>query len=299
MNLQNAPAQPLLELDLLRTLVAIAETGNFSSAAERVFRTPSAISMQVKKIEEIIGRPVFVRDSRSVTLTGDGLMLLEHARRVLALNTEIVSKFIEPDIEGEVRLGAVDHVAEQFLTHVLRRFNETHPGVVVDVTVENSKELLGRIQNKQLDLALVTSDALNFEGYPVEIIFQERLVWAGLKGGVSVEQVPLPLSVWEEGCVWRKAALKGLEETSREYRVSFKSAYVSGQKAAILADLAIAPLPVSSCEGMIVELDAKYGLPDLDEYCIGLMLGSEPTCCVDAMIDHLRASFSKVSATRN
>ena len=293
MNVQLPNQAPLLELDLLKTLVAIAETGNFSAAAESVFRTPSAISMQVKRIEELVGRAVFVRDSRSVTLTADGEMLLNHARRVLALNREIVAKFITPSVVGEVRLGAVDHTAEQFLPGVLKRFAETHPGVTVDVTVENSKELAERIRKQQLDLAIVTCDSADYSGLPVELLFQEELVWAGLKGGVAAEQHPLPISVWEEGCVWRKAAIEGLKAMERNYRVTFKSAYVSGQRAALLADLAIAPLPASMCDGQIVELDPDFGLPPLTRYSLGLLRASEGSEPVEAVIDHLRASFAQ------
>ena len=134
----------LLELDLLKTLVTVHETGNFSKAAETVFRTPSAISMQIKRLEDLVGVPLFNRDSRAVSLTPDGEMLLNHARRVLSLNREIMAKFQRPEISGEVRLGAVDNTAEQFLPTALHRFSQTHPGVSVDVTVENSKELSER-----------------------------------------------------------------------------------------------------------------------------------------------------------
>ena len=292
----NAPVNlqgPLLELDLLKTLVAIAETGNFSAAAEAVFRTPSAVSMQVKRMEELLDRPLFNRDSRSVSLTADGELLLTHARRVLALNRDIMAQFVTPEVSGEVRLGAVDNTAEQFLPPVLKRFAETHPGVTVDVTVENSSELAERIRNKQLDLALITCDSANFSGLPVEIMFSEPLVWAGLKGGVAVEQEPLPISVWEEGCVWRKAALEGLESVDRDYRVTFKSAYVSGQKSALYGDLAVAPIPISLCDGRIVEIPESYGLPEFSDYSIGLITAGDITTPVEAVIDHLRASFAK------
>jgi len=291
----NAPHQiqaPLLELDLLKTLVAIAETGNFSAAGEVVFRTPSAVSMQVKRMEELLGRSIFLRDSRSVKLTSDGEILLTHARRVLALNREIISQFITPDVSGDVRLGAVDNTAEQFLPGVLKRFSETHPGVAVDVTVENSRELAQRIKKNQLDLAIVTCDSADYSGLPVEVLFTEGLVWAGLKGGVAVEQVPLPISVWEEGCVWRKAAIEGLEAAGTRYRVTFKSAYISGQKAAMLADLAIAPLPISACNDKLVALDEQYNLPKLTNYSLGLLKAKEITAPVEAVIDHLRASFA-------
>ncbi|MCB1755951.1 MAG: LysR family transcriptional regulator, partial [Gammaproteobacteria bacterium] len=196
-----SPSQiPLLDLDLLRTVVAIAETGNFSSAAEATFRTPSAVSMQVKKMEELLGRAVFRRDSRSVNLTPDGEQLLAHARRVLALNRDIVTQFIKPDISGVVRLGAPDEVAERYLPGFLKAFSETHPGITVDVLVESSSVMLKRVKRKLLDIAIVSCDVGTAGNIGAEILWNEKLVWAGVKGGIAFEQNPVPVSVWEEGC---------------------------------------------------------------------------------------------------
>ena len=288
MNAPQTPQMPLLELDLLKTLVAIAETGNFSAAAEIVFRTPSAVSMQVKRIEELVGRAVFIRDSRSVSLTSDGELLLAHGRRLLALNRDMIAKFITPDVTGVVRLGAIDNAAEQFLPSVLRRFSETHPGVAVEATVDNSSSLKKMIQQNLLDIAIVTCG----HDEDLEMLYQEELVWAGTKCGVAVEQKPLPVSVWEAGCIWRDSALAGLKEQGRDYTVTFKSAHISGQKAALLADLAIAPLPLSACEGNIIVLGPEHGLPELPDYSIGMIVGSDPSAPVRAAADHLRASFA-------
>ncbi len=291
----NAPQRtqtPLLELDLLKTVVAISETGNFSAAAQVLYRTPSAVSMQVKRIEDLLGQPVFHRDSRSVTLTEGGEVLLAHARRVLALNQEIVSRFIAPEVSGVVRMGALDHAAEQFLPAVLCRFSDSHPGVTVDVTVENSDVLISKVRQDQLDIAILTTESIDDPGKDVETLYREALVWAGVKGGIAAERNPLPVSVWEEGCVWRKAGLSSLEMQGRDYRVTFKSAYISGQKAAIRADLAVAPLPASSCEGDIVALGSEHGLPELSDYAIGMLTGRDPSAPVKAVADHLRASFA-------
>lgn len=282
---------PLLELDLLKTLVAIAETGNFSSAAEAVFRTPSAISMQVKKIEELVERPVFVRDSRSVSLTPDGILLLEHARRLLALNNEMIARFVTPDVSGVVRMGAPDDAAERLLPGMLRRFSESHPCVTVDVVVEESVVLIDRVKNGTLDLALITCEA-GFDGdQKAEILLRERLVWAGLKGGVAAERTPLPVSVWEEGCVWRTAGLKVLEENGVKHRVAFQSANISGQKAAILADLAVAPIPASSIGGEIVQVSNLANLPPLPDYAMGMIFAHNLSSPAEAAADHLRTCF--------
>lgn len=294
MNAPSRPQVPLLELDLLRTLAAIAETGSFSAAAQAVHRTPSAISMQVKKMEELLGRPVFVRDSRSVTLTPDGAFLLEHARRMLALNRDAVSRFVQPDVQGVVRLGAPDDVAERFLPRMLCRFAESHPCVTVNVIVDGSDRMVEMYHDGRLDLTLMTCPA-DFEGGEAEIVFREQLVWAMRRGGIAVEQNPLPVSVWEEGCVWRKAGLDGLDAQGRAWRIAFQSAHITGQRAAILADLAVAPIPASALGGDIIEAPAKHGLPQLPEYGLGLLAGRNDNPAVCAAADHLRACFAQVS----
>ena len=292
MNIEAPARVPFLDLDLLQTLVAIAETGNFSAAGAAVGRTPSAISMQVRKVEDLLGRAVFVRDSRSVALTGDGEVLLEHARRMLALNRQVVAQFIQPDLRGVVRMGAPDDAAERFLPEMLRRFAETHPCVTVDVTVDGSARMIAMQREGRLDVTLVTCEAGGDDG-EAEILFREQLVWAACAGGVAAEREPLPVSVWEEGCVWRKAGIEGLDRQGRAWREAFKSAHISGQRAAILADLAVAPIPASSLGGRIVEAASRHGLPPLPEYALGMLVAKDPPAPVRAAADHLRASFAR------
>ncbi len=291
MNAPTTPRIPLLDLDLLKTLVAIAENGNFSAAAAAVHRTPSAVSMQVKKMEDILGRPIFIRDSRSVELTSDGAFLLEHGRRMLALNRDAVARFVQPDVQGVVRLGAPDDVAERFLVDMLRRFNETHPQVTINVTVDGTGRMIDMLKEDRLDLTLITCEA-GFKEEAAEVVFREQLVWAACKGGVAAEQTPLPVSVWEEGCAWRKAALGELDTLGIPWRVAFQSAHISGQRAAVLADLAVAPIPVSSLGGCIIEAPTHFGLPKLPKYALGLMVAEDANCAVSAAADHLRASFA-------
>ncbi|MCF6321116.1 MAG: LysR family transcriptional regulator [Rhizobiaceae bacterium] len=292
MSAPHVPQIPLLELDLLKTLVAINDTGNFSAAAQVVYRTPSAVSMQVKRMEELLGRAVFVRDSRTVTLTRDGEILLSHARRVLALNREVVAQFITPEVAGIVRLGAPDEAAERFLPMMLKRFGETHPGIIVDVIVEGSTSLVQQVKQGQIDIALLTCEKSSDGKDGVEVLYLEDLVWAGAKGGIAVENNPLPVSVWDKGCVWRKAGLEGLAAQAREFRIAFQSAHISGQKAAILADLAVAPLPRSSIRGDIVAIDKKHNLPKLPQYALGMTVTPNASAPVKAAADHLRASFA-------
>ncbi|MEO9613091.1 MAG: LysR substrate-binding domain-containing protein [Nitratireductor sp.] len=287
---------PLLELDVLRTFVAIAETGSFTMAASAVFRTPSAVSMQIKKLEETLGRAVFTRDARSVTLTNDGELLLGYARRLLAINREAVSKFIVPDITGVVRLGSPDDYGERVLPAVLRRFAETHPAIAVDVTIDQSVNLKRRMAERQLDIVIITCCAKTAPE-EAEILLTEPVVWGGARGGSAHLREPLPVSLWEEGCIWRANALDALGAQGRNYRVAYMSAHTAGQRAAILADLAVAPLPRSFIGGDLVALGPKDGMPELSDYNLAMMVAPEASAPVRAAADHIRATFEAFKAT--
>jgi len=284
---------PLLELDLLKTIVAIAETGNFSSAGEILFRTPSAVSMQVKRVEELLGRPVFRRDSRSVTPTPEGELVLEHGRRLLALNNQMVAQFTQPEVAGVVQIGATDDVAERMLPELLQRFAQTHCCVTVDVVVDSSSTLVEKVKSGSMDMALITYNPRKKLRSGMEAIYSERLTWAGLRNGVSFEKRPLPISVWEEGCSWRHTGLSSLEKAGIDHRVAFMSAHISGQRAAILADLAVAPIPVSCCVDNIVELTERDGLPELESYGVGMLLQQKPSAPALAAAEHIKLGFSR------
>lgn len=288
----NAPLNhplPLLDLDVLRTFVAIAETGSFTAAANAVFRTPSAVSMQIKKLEETLGRVVFVRDARSVTLTNDGEILIGYARRLIALNREAVAKFVIPDISGVVRLGSPDDYGERVLPHVLKRFAQTHPAIAVDVVIDQSGNLRRRLNDGALDITLFT--VCRSIPTEAEVLLTEPIVWGGAKGGCAHSREPLPLSIWEEGCVWRSAALEALGRAGRDYRIAYMSAHTAGQRSAILSDLAVAPLPRSFIGEDIVALGPEEGLPLLPTYNLAMIVAPDASAPVKAAADHIRATF--------
>lgn len=294
----NAPLNhplPLLEMDVLRTFVAIAETGSFTQAATLVFRTPSAVSMQIKKLEDMLGSTLFNRDARSVSLTGDGEMLLGYARRLLAINREAVSKFVMPDIAGVVKIGSPDDYGERMLPSILKRFARTHPAIAVDVTIDLSGNLRRRLGDRQLDLALMTS-CRNVPA-DAEVLLTEPVVWGGARGGTAHLREPLPVSLWEEGCVWRADALDALAAAGRDYRIAYMSAHTAGQRAAILSDLAIAPLPRSFIGDEVVALGPADGLPELSNYNLVMVVGPEASPPVRALADHIRATMESFRET--
>lgn len=285
------PTLPALEIDVLKTFVAIAETGSFSKAAQRVHRTPSAVSMQVKKLEEMLGRPMFNRDSRSVKITVDGERLLRYARRILALNSEVVGQFVVPSMRGTVRLGATDDYGSRLLPVILRRFADSHPNVSVDVVVENSNLLTQMLEEGKLDVVMRTASPRNPLMAGECVLLEEKLAWAGVKGGCAHEKTPLPVSFWESGCAWRETAVEGLDKLGIDYRVAYMSAQTTGHRAVLIADLAIAPFAASLIEAPLVRLDQSIGLPELGTYQVRLLTHPDADLVAGAVFDHVAASF--------
>ena len=146
-----------LETPLLRTLVAVSETGSFTRAATQVHRTQSAVSMQIKRLEDAVGKPLVTRDRRQAQLTREGVALVEYARRILNLHDEAMAAVSQPEIAGLVRIGTPDDYAAGFLPQVLSDFAETHPNVEVDLRCETSSKICRAFEKAEVDVALVTS----------------------------------------------------------------------------------------------------------------------------------------------
>jgi DNA-binding transcriptional LysR family regulator len=215
---------------------------------------------------------------------------------MLAVNREAVSKFIIPDISGVVRIGSPDDYGERVLPHVLKRFAQSHPSIAVDVVIDQSVNLRRRMDDRELDITLVTKSSRNPMN-DAEVLLTEPIVWAGAKGGCAHLREPLPVSLWEEGCAWRAGALDALGREGRNYRVAYMSAHTAGQRAAIMADLAVAPLPKSFLGCDMVELTAKDGLPDMGTYSLAMFVTQEASAPVNAAADHIRATFEVYAET--
>ncbi|MES3675799.1 LysR family transcriptional regulator [Halomonas elongata] len=284
-------ALPLLDTDVLRSFVAIAESGSFTRAANHVFRTPSALSMQIKRLEETLGQSLFVREARQVRLTPEGEMLLGYSRRLLRLNEEAVTQFLTPSLEGTVRFGTPDDVGSRILPRVLSQFARSHPAVQVDVMVGRSIELLERLDKGELDLVLATAGNEGFPADRGEVVHTEPLVWAGREGGVALERSPLPLAMANHGCAWRRMALSALDDAGLAYRIAYISENCSGQEAALLADLAVAPLPCNLVRAPLSVLGDESGLPPLGDYHVLLLRSGRGGEATDVLAGHVVDTF--------
>lgn len=276
---------PNLDIDQLKTFLAIADVGNFTRAADEVNKTQSAVSMQMKRLEDVLGRPLFARDGRGSRFTHDGERLVEYARRIVALSDEAVAAFTKPDITGTVRFGTPDDYADIFLPEVLARFNRTHPLVTVDVECYSSAVLNDRVQRGELDLSILT-----FCGQRNgELVRREELVWATSARHSLHLLEELPLAVSHSGCVWRKLVVEALESVGRKYRIAYSSPNSSTLNAAVLQGLAIAAMPeICLRPGMRILTEAD-GFPKLGVFDIGMIRKpGKLSSAVEALARHVQ-----------
>ena len=172
----------------------------------------------------------------------------------------------------------------------MRRFAQSHPSIAVDVIIDQSSNLRRRMDDRALDITLLTNSCKS-DAAGAEILLTEPIVWAGAKGGCAHMREPLPVSVWEEGCAWRAGAIEALGRDGRNYRIAYMSAHTAGQRAAIMADLAVAPLPKSFITGDMVELGPKNGMPVIGNYSLAMLIAPDAQAPVKAAADHIRATF--------
>lgn len=232
--------RPTFDLDVLRSFVAGVEFNSFAKAAERLGRSTSAVSAQLKKLEEQVGSPVLVKSGRGLVLTPLGETLLGQARRLLQLNDELFANLHQVQLEGSVRLGLQEDFGEHLLSDILRRFAKVHPRVTLEVRIARNAELLNLIETARLDLALAwDSGATTPHCQPIG---SSQMHWIGcreLPQPQPTHETPLPLVMFDAPCVLRSTATQALDQAHIPWRIALTSPSVSGLWGAISAGLGI------------------------------------------------------------
>lgn len=224
----------------LQVFIAVAETGSFTKAAEKVGRTQSAISQQIAKLENLLGKTLLLR-GKSFALTSEGEIFLGYAKQIFALHREALDRFKEPDLEGEVRFGLPEDFASVFLSDVLVDFARTHPRIMLNIECDLTLNLFERFKQKEFDLVLVKMNRP--EDFPNgQEIWSEPLEWAGNSSLIGKNK-PIPLVLSPQPCVYRARALKALEEKGLKWRLAFSSTSYAGTIAAVKAGMGITVLP--------------------------------------------------------
>ncbi|MGD8389870.1 MAG: LysR substrate-binding domain-containing protein [Desulfobacteraceae bacterium] len=277
----------ILPIELLKTFLAAADSGRFTSAAAAVHRTQSAVSMQMKRLEQEIGRPVFARNGKRLVLTSAGEELLGHARRIVQSHDHAVTALSGPALCGTIRFGAAEDYASMVLPRVLSRFARSYPEIRVDVLVTTSVDVKERLDAGELDVALCTEVVGRGQ-----VVHREPVVWAASARHGVHEQDPLPLAVYHEGCAFRAWAIRALRREGRPYRIAYVSTSLTGIIAAVESGLAVAPIGASYTSDRMRVLGPESGFPVLPSARIALhrssAADSEPADC---FVRHVAASF--------
>ena len=286
---------PTIDPALLRAFAFIAEEGSFTRAAERIGRTQSAVSMQVQRLESLLGETLLLRGKGGqVHLTSHGSYLLERSRDLLTLNDEIWQAFHSPAMRGTVRLGTPDDYALRYLPAVLRRFALSHPAVEVEVLCAPSYQVVQHLKEGELDLALC-SDGHAPRGYDLVQLWQGPLRWVTSARHAPHRMDPLPLALALEGhgCSWRRSVLAALEKAGRRYRVAYTSASLTGTHTPVMAGLAVTVSNVTWVPDGLRLLPAGE-LPPLPNSAINLLRGrKEGQPVTEALATHIATTFEE------
>jgi DNA-binding transcriptional LysR family regulator len=245
----------MLNFELLRAFVAVADCGGFHRAAERLNLTQSTVSQQIKRLELETKRPLFRRTTRSVALTDDGEMLLGDARRLLQLEEAARHRLAAPRLSGMVRLGVVEEVAGGSLPSALG-------GVKLEVQIGVSAELIEQLNAGRLDVVFAKRPLGTSKG---RLVWREPLLWAAADTFDLVPGAALPLALYRERSVSREAALAALNDKELTWEIVYTSPSLTGVRAAALAGLAITPLPASALIAGLRILGVEEGLPRLPD----------------------------------
>ena len=277
-----------LDMDALRSFVTGMDAGSFARAADRLGRSTSAVSAQLKKLEEQTGRNLLRRSGRGLTLTEEGETFLSYARRLLTLNDEALGAVRGVEMEGWVRLGLQEDFGETILPQVLGRFARAHPKVRIEGRIARNAELKSMIASGQLDLALAWDDDASLSAEKIATL---PLCWLAASDaepqGLMTGDRPLPLVSLETPCLLRTLACDLLDRQGVAWRIAFVSPSLSGLWAATAAGLGIALRTPVGLPSSVRALDAaRLGLPDPPS--LGLVLHRAQRQA-EPMHDHLAA----------
>ncbi|BDU21566.1 LysR substrate-binding domain-containing protein [Dyella sp. GSA-30] len=273
----------ILDLTSLRTLVAAVDLDGFGKAAEVLHLSPSTVSLQLRALEERLGKPLFRKIGRRQGLTGEGEMLVSFARRMLELNDEAVLAVRGTGLHGKICLGVPQDFADSWLPQTLALFTSAHPKVQLEILVEQSGRLLQLLRDGALDLALTFGDN---GGMGSQLITTLPVHWYAHATWQLPEREALPLLVLEQPCMFRQRAIDALDRAGTNWRIALSGSSVSAVWAAAKAGLGLVARTAIHVPDEIACLDGAFGLPDLNAVPLHLVRSSHRG---DAAIDHLSA----------
>lgn len=278
-----------LDLTALRAFMVTADTGGVTRAASLLNLTQSAVSMQIKRLEEALARPFFFRNARRLTLTPEGEQLLAYARRMLSLNDEVLARLTDTALEGELRLGVPHDILFPAIPDILRRMAQCYPRLRINLTSSFTLLMKEALARGELDIVLTTEEEPGPGGEPVA---SHQLVWVGAPGGCAWQARPLRLG-FEETCKFRPIALAALDRAGIPWEMGFSGRSVEAVQAMIAADLALTVRMQNRFAKGSAEVPPQANLPALGGMKICLYdAGQQKGAAVEDLKGHIRAAYA-------
>ncbi|MCP3414539.1 LysR substrate-binding domain-containing protein [Bradyrhizobium brasilense] len=278
---------PILDPDLLQAFVAVAEHRSFTRAASALNRTQSAVSMQVKRLEERLQAELFHRSTSSVDLTAAGEGLLGYARRILSLNAEAVGRVRAHGTDGRVRLGVMDDYGTMIVPPLLKDFIASYPLIHVEMETGLTSTMTDRL-GEAYDLVIAMHPEGRGEG---ELLRTEPAVWAASAAHRVEELDPLPVALYPQGCLFRSWAMQALDEANRPWRLAFVSHSLSAVEAIAAQGLAVTVVKSGTFPPTLRRLTARDGMPRLPRAEIRLHRAQNLSHAASLLADHLVAAL--------
>jgi len=244
-----------LSSELLSTFVAVAEAGSVTGGAARIFRSQSATSLQIRKLEDVLGQPLFERHGRGVVLTTVGERLLPVAREVTRTLAITLRELTSDELRGRLHIGIPDDEGKEILTRIVGEFTQSHPLVELEVTCALSADFPDALASGVMDIAVFELES----PAGLEVLREEQTFWMVSRHHQLLSRVPLPIALFDQACWWREAALATLHAMGRPYRIVYSSQSVAGVAAAIEAGVAIGLLGESSATDTCRRLGSQEG----------------------------------------
>jgi DNA-binding transcriptional LysR family regulator len=282
-----------LDVGAVRSFLAVAEIGGVTRAATQLNLTQSAVSLQIKRLEEAFGRQLFERTSRGVVLTAHGEQLVGHARRLLAANDETWSRMTGPGLLGEINLGSPDDLLNPHVPKAMRAFADSHPRVKVHLHTAQTMALKEQFARGALDLILTTEADVDPGG---EALTTDPLVWTGAHGGHAWRRRPLPLGT-VAGCIFNRTAIETLNTAGFDWKVEVDSVSNPAMDASLLADIVVRLHLLSTVPAQFEVIAHRGALPALPVFFVNMYVTQGPRRrLVEPLAQQLRAAYGEARA---
>lgn len=283
--------QKNLPMDVLRSFVTVAEIRGFTQAADLIGRSQPAISLQIKRLEEMVGAPLFKRSGQQLDLTKPGRVMFDYAKQILALNDEALGEFIKPVVSGRIHFGIPSEFATSLLPKIVGRFAQSYPSVTLEVTCDLSKSLLANTDDRQFDLILALHD--DPEAKPSGQIKTEELVWVTSTDHSAHLQSTVPLIAAPDGCIYRKRGISALDQIEQPWRIVYTIPDLTGIQAAIEEGLGVTVLAKSTVPDNLQIIKPSEKFPKLGKIGISLVYNSKDAGdAIVRLVEFIKTSLS-------